>query len=188
MYKDSTGSPFASGCCRKYLYYCTYYKVLHGLDISMGVLGFFGNTQSFEGQGWLSFLRLFGGALLRYEVCRLCGPWGCGMNKACHLSQLSLRRQKPNAIIWSVILVETWGRSYLYSKALHTINSNIFSRFKGAFTSAVFDSPGFFYFYLLLRFAQLVYENCLKQILSKGQQLQGSSRGALISPKAYGQK
>ena len=146
------------------------------VDISMEVLFILETPRSLRDEGGCHPCGCWEWPFYTMRFADSYGQRGCGMNRPCNLSRLSLRKQKAIAIVWLVVLVEIWGGSYLYSIVLCTINSNISSRFKGAFTSAVFF---FFLFYVLHRFAQPVYENCLNQLLSKGQQLHGSSRGAL---------
>lgn len=153
---------------------------MHGLDVSMGVLGFF----------WAPLRSL--------RDKDLCHSYGC---LEWHFYTMRFADPVVNEVVaWTkfvIFLSLAWGgrnitllygwwywlkyeEDHIYIAQHYIQLTVIFLVISKVLLLLLSLTVFFFYFCFLLRFAQLVYENCLKQILSKGQQLQGSSRGALI--------
>lgn len=107
--------------------------------------------QDLWGMGWLLFLWLV--AQWRWNAVSFAGSGDIEAVQEQGLAASSAvpETEKPNAILWLVILVGAWGRLYLYSTELCAINRNKFSDLEGDLISLtiflvfMFCHLGFFF-------------------------------------------
>lgn len=141
--------------------------------MSMGVLFFWQHLELWGTRVAVIPMAVWSGVFMLWSV----GNEDVAWTKLCSA-------QPEEAEIWCYYVVGDtgWNMKIIHSIALCTINSNIFCHFKFAFTFAVFDRPIFFLIYFSISPLDL-HNWCMRTALwrlSKGQQLQESSRGALI--------